>query len=310
VPLLSVVMPTYNERESLAAMCEALITAIRPTGFDYELIFVDDRSIDGTIELLRELRAQEPAVKYIIMSRRYGDQPCLMAGLERCQGDVAITMDADLQHPPACIPAMLAAWRNGAEVLVMRREEAGHRSWFKRWTEIGFYRVMHLLADTPIIHRFAGFALLDRKAIDALRQFPEREPFLRGLVPWVGYRREELTYREAERQAGRSKYSVRRMWRLAMTGFTSLSTAPLYFVLYAGLALILLAGVSGLWLGALHARGVAPAGVWAIACAVALIGGVQLVGVGILGVYLGKVLLEVRGRPTYIIGELGGLNRD
>ena len=310
MPLLSVVLPTYNERENLPAMCEALRVAIAPTGFEYELIFVDDRSTDGTVELLHQLHAADPAIKYIIMSRRYGDQPCLMAGLERCLGDVEITMDADLQHPPSYIPAMLQAWREGAEVLAMRREEAGHASWLKGWTEIAFYRLMDFLADTPIIYRFAGFALLDRKAIDALKQFSEREPFLRGLVPWVGYRRQEMTYREEERRAGRSKYSLGRMWRLAMTGFTSLSTAPLYFILYAGLALTLIAALAGIGLVVLTARAAAPETSWVIAWAATFLGGVQLVAVGTLGVYLGKVLLEVRRRPAYIVAELGGFNRD
>jgi len=311
VTLLSVVMPTLNERENLRAMCEALVSAIKPTGLDYELIFVDDNSSDGTLELLQELRARDPGVKYIVMSRRYGDQPCLMVGLERCTGDVSITMDADLKHPPSCIPSMIEAWSAGAEIVVMRREEAGHASVFKRWTEIAFYRFMAALADSPIIYRFAGYALLDRKVIEALKQFPEREPFLRGLVAFVGFRRREMTYREGERRAGRSKYSFRRMWQLAMAGFTSFSTAPLYLILYLGFALGGLAAFGGVTLAVLHSLGVALSfGAWAVGCVLLLGVALQLMAVGTLGVYMGKVLLELRRRPTYIIARLGGLERD
>lgn len=307
--LLSVVMPTFHERENLRLMCEALVAAIRPTGLDYELIFVDDNSDDGTREVLEELRASDPGVKYIIMSRRYGDQPCLMAGLEMCEGDVAITMDADLQHPPSCIPSMIEAWRAGTEILVMKRAEAGHTSFLKKWTEIAFYRLMGVLADSPIIYRFAGYALLDRKVIAALKQFPEREPFLRGLVAFVGFRRREMTYCEAERQAGRSKYSLKRMWRLAMAGFTSFSSAALYLPLYLGLALAGVAGFGGVALAVLYSLGVALSfGAWAVGFALVFGMALQLMAVGTLGVYLSKVLLEVRRRPTYIIAQLGGFD--
>jgi polyisoprenyl-phosphate glycosyltransferase len=308
VTRLSVVLPTFNERENLQAMCDALASAIAPTGLDYELIFVDDNSGDGTIELLQALRARDPRIKYIIMSRRYGDQPCLMAGLERCTGDVAITMDADLQHPPSYIPSMIEAWRSGAEIVVMRREEAGHASAFKRLTEIAFYRIMAALADSPIIYRFAGYALLDRKVVDALKRFPEREPFLRGLVALVGFRRLDVTYREEQRKAGRSKYSVGRLWHLAMLGFTSFSTAPLYLILYLGVGLGGLALIGGIVIAVMYLLGISLSYVpWAVACVVLLGAALQLVAVGVLGVYLSKVLQEVRGRPTYIIGQLGGL---
>jgi polyisoprenyl-phosphate glycosyltransferase len=309
VTRVSVVLPTFNERENLQAMCDALASAIAPTGLDYELIFVDDNSGDGTIELLQGLRARDPRVKYIIMSRRYGDQPCLMAGLERCTGDVAITMDADLQHPPSYIPSMIEAWRSGAEIVVMRREEAGHASVFKRWTEIAFYRIMAALADSPIIYRFAGYALLDRKVVDALKQFPEREPFLRGLVALVGFRRLDMTYREEQRRAGRSKYSVGRLWHLAMLGFTSFSTAPLYLILYLGIGLGGVAVIGGVALAGIYLLGVSLSYIpWTVACVVLLGAALQLVAVGVLGVYLSKVLQEVRARPTYIIGQLGGLS--
>jgi glycosyltransferase involved in cell wall biosynthesis len=309
VTRVSVVLPTFNERENLQAMCDALASAIAPTGLDYELIFVDDNSGDGTIELLQGLRARDPRVKYIIMSRRYGDQPCLMAGLERCTGDVAITMDADLQHPPSYIPSMIEAWRSGAEIVVMRREEAGHASVFKRWTEIAFYRIMAALADSPIIYRFAGYALLDRKVVDALKRFPEREPFLRGLVALVGFRRLDMTYREEQRRAGRSKYSVGRLWHLAMLGFTSFSTAPLYLILYLGIGLGGVAVIGGVALAGIYLLGVSLSYIpWTVACVVLLGAALQLVAVGVLGVYLSKVLQEVRARPTYIIGQLGGLS--
>lgn len=306
-PLLSVVLPTLNERENIVAMYDALKAAVDEQALAYEFIFVDDNSEDGTIELIEKLHERDPCVKYIVMSRRYGDQACLMAGLRACTGDVVVTMDADLQHPPEYIGAMLAKWREGYDVVAMRRKTAGHESWFKKWSELLFYGAVAKLSNAPIVPRFAGYALLDRKVVNALGQFEERDPFLRGLIASVGFRRTEMLYTEGPRPAGHSKFSSGRLFRLALTGLTSFSTVPLYFACWAGMAALI-----GSVLGALAVMLATVLGVpiatdfWVIVIGMAAFSGLQLCATGVLGVYVGKLLREVRKRPSYIVARTGG----
>jgi dolichol-phosphate mannosyltransferase len=306
-PLLSVVLPTLNERENIGAMYAALKAVVDAEVVAYEFIFVDDNSEDGTIALLEKLHERDPCVKYIIMSRRYGDQACLMAGLRASSGQVVVTMDADLQHPPAYIGAMLAKWREGYDVVAMRRETAGHESWFKRWTELRFYDALAKLSNAPIIPRFAGYALLDRKVVRALSQFEERDPFLRGLIASVGFRRADMLYEEGARPAGRSKFSLQRLLKLALTGVTSFSTVPLYFAFWTGLAALIGSGLGAFAVAlATLIRAEIAVRFWLLVIGMAAFAGLQLCATGLLGVYVGKLLREVRKRPSYIVARTGG----
>ncbi len=311
-PTVSVVLPTLNEAKNIPIITNMLRDRLRESECDYEIIFVDDDSHDGSDEIFDRLNCEDPKVRFIVMSRRFGDQVCLMAGINAATGDAVITMDSDLQHPPSDIPKMIAAWKQGADIVIMIRKSAGHRSWVKKLTEISFYRILSLLSDSPIIHRFAGFALIDRRAVDAVSQHREAEPFLRGLIPLVGFRRQEMFYVESERQHGDTKYNFLRMWRLALSGLTSFSVKPLYFSIYFGGFVVAMASIYAMYLllRYLFLDEVTQPG-WASTMIITLfMGGTQLFCIGLLGLYLSKIFLEVKGRPRYTIARQSSPQRD
>lgn len=304
---ISFVLPTLNERENVDKIYQAIKKEFEGSSYSYEIIFVDDNSPDGTCERVSELRKSDPGLKYIRMSRRFGDQICLMAGIEYATGDAIITMDADLQHPPRYIPQMIKAWEQGSEIVIMKRTQEGHASFFKKWTEIYFYKIMDWFSSTPIYYRFAGFCLLDEKVGRAVRDFQENDPFLRGIIGAVGFQTLELEYEEDEREVGESKYHLRDMLKLATTGITSFSDVPLHLALYLGAATVGLSFLYGLYtlLSFLFLDNLPPG--WASIIMVTLfIGGVQLLSVGCLGVYLGKIFIQTKERPNYIVKNQEG----
>ncbi len=231
---LSIILPTYRERENVGRIYREIMVNLEPLEIDYEIIFVDDNSPDGTINAVKDLREKDSRVKYLLMSRRFGDQVSLMAGLDYASGDMVIIMDSDLQHPPRYIPEMINKWIEGYDIVLMKREAEGHHSLFKKWSEILFYKFLGKFSETPIYYRFSGFALLDEKTVKALRRFKESNPFLRGLVGLVGSKTTEILYKEDEREHGESKYHLFDMVKLAITGITSFSDAPLYASFYLG----------------------------------------------------------------------------
>ena len=304
-------MPTLNERENIERMYEGLKDVVDALGIGYEFIFIDDNSQDGTIEILKRLRERDPNVKYVVMSRRFGDQPCLMAGLRASSGDAVVTMDADLQHPPSLIPQMVGKWREGHEIIVMCREEAGHSRFLRKWSEIIYYRILGLLSSETTFYRFAGYALLDRRVVNSLARIETRDPYLRGLIGDVGFSHHEMTYSEDERSSGATKYNLRQLLQLAVTGLTATSTIPLYLPLVLGFVAIGLATIGATLLGLScviswpnlpHVLG------WAVAMlAIVFLSGVQLLCLGILGIYIGKVVIAGKRGPSYIVAECGGV---
>lgn len=307
---LSIVLPTLNERENVPVMYRQILEAIQEADLDYEIIFIDDDSPDGTIDVIKDLRKKDENVKYLLMSRRFGDQISIMAGLEHATGDVVVTMDSDLQHPPEYIPRMVEKWRQGLDIIVMQREEAGHGSFFKKWSEILFYKILGKLSNTPIYYRFSGFVLMDRRAVDALRRFKESDPFVRGLVGLIGFKKTELPYREVERQYGRSKYHLFDMIKLAITGITSFSDKPLYLSFYIGTAAVLISLCYAVYVLTSTLFFDASVVGWASTILVVIfIGGVQLVSTGISGIFLSKVFIDSKNRPRYFVAEYGGINK-
>jgi polyisoprenyl-phosphate glycosyltransferase len=306
---LSVILPTFNERENVREIYLQILSHIKPFDIEYEIIFVDDNSPDLTIDSIKSLRDQDPNVKFLLMSRRFGDQISLMAGLDHAEGDFIVIMDSDLQHPPGYLPAMIREWSNGSDIVIMQRETEGHQSIFKKWTEILFYKMMAKLSKTPIYYRFSGFALLDRKVVRALRCFEERDPFLRGLIGLVGYSIKEMTYREDERKQGQSKYRLFNLITLAISGITAFSDTPLYLSLYLGLSAVAISFLYALYVlfyAFFSSNSVAG---WASTILVVIFfGGVQLLSTGILGIFLSKVFLEAKRRPKYIVSEAAGFN--
>ena len=308
---LSIILPTYNEKENVAEMYSRLKNIIDQLNINYEIIFVDDNSPDGTIEIIKRLRKKDENVKYILMLRRFGDQISLMAGLDYASGDIVITMDSDLQHPPKYIHQMIKKWKEGFDVVIMKREEEGHKNFFKKWTEIIFYKLLDKLSQTPIYYRFSGFALMDKKAVNALRQFRERAPFVRGLIALVGFNPTEIYYKEEERTFGRSKYSFCNMLKLAIKGITSFSNTPLYFSIYLGLIAVFISLIYAIYviIEKLFFHGGAPDWV-SLIIIVIFLGGVNLISIGVLGVYIGKIFIESRKRPNYLIAESEGIYRE
>jgi polyisoprenyl-phosphate glycosyltransferase len=306
--LLSVVIPCFNEELVLPATHERLSQAVSAIdGFEHELIFVDDGSRDGTFRLLTEIRQRDSHARVIRLSRNFGHQIAVTAGLEAAVGDVIVVIDADLQDPPEVIAEMINLWRQGHHVVYGSRTTRAGESRFKLMTAKAFYRIINRFSDTPIPVDTGDFRLMDRKVVDVLLVMPERGRFLRGMVSWIGFKQTALPYEREARQAGRTKYSLFRMIRFAMDGILSFSVLPLRLAALTGLVAIWFAlagiimavvvrvlGLYDLRLG----RG------WAsLFVAVLFMGGVQLLTLGVMGEYLGRIYTEVKRRPLYAVQE-------
>jgi glycosyltransferase involved in cell wall biosynthesis len=306
--LLSIVIPCYNEEavleETHRRLSETLSELRVPA---LEVLYVDDGSRDATASILRRLHEQDTRVRVLRFSRNFGHQIAVSAGLEHAVGDAVVIIDADLQDPPEVIGEMLARWREGYQVAYGLRIEREGETSFKRATAKLFYKVLNRLSDTTIPQDVGDFRLLDREVVTALRAMPERARFLRGLVGWVGYRQVAVPYRRAPRFAGETKYPFFKMVRLAVDGLTSFSLVPLRLASWAGFAasaVALLGIVYALIVRLLTDRWVP--GWAALFVAVLFLGGIQLLALGIIGEYVGRMYAEVKGRPLYLLSERFG----
>ena len=303
--LLSVVVPCFNEEAVVAETHMQLCTALDDDqALDFELIYVDDGSQDATLDLLRGLQKDDSRVRVIALSRNFGHQIAVSAGLAEALGDAVAVIDADLQDPPSVIVEMVARWRAGVDVAYGVRTERTGETAFKRWTAKIFYRLITKLSDVAIPLDAGDFRLMDRVVVDALLAMPERDRLLRGMVAWAGFRQEAVCYRRAERYAGETKYPFGKMLRLALDGILSFSLVPLRLATWLG---FLAASVAMLGIGyALVRRLFTDAWVtgWtALVIAILFMGGVQLVLLGVLGEYLGRVYGEVKRRPLFFARE-------
>lgn len=305
---LSLVVPVCNEEDNLSLLYEKLLQVLSPLPLSWELILVDDGSRDGSLSVMRRLREKDQRVKIISLSRNFGHMMALTAGLDFAAGDAVITLDADLQHPPELIPELVRRWQAGSEIVNTVREETTGAGWFKSWSARFFYRLINRVARLDLPAGSADYRLLDRRAVNYLKQFRERSRFLRGLIGWVGFHQEFLPYRAAARQAGKTKYSFGKMFSFALDGITSFSAAPLRLAAYLGL---LVASLSFLYLAyALYAHFLTDQTIegWTSLLVVVLfLGGLQLIFLGVIGEYLGRVFEEVKQRPLYIVREKIGL---
>jgi dolichol-phosphate mannosyltransferase len=271
---------------------------------DHELLFVDDGSTDGTLLLLQQLHQENCRIRYISLSRNFGHQLALKAGLDRADGDCVISMDADMQHPPSLIPEMIAKWMEGYEIVYTRRRIDPQLSFFKRKTSSLFYKLTNFLSDIKIEEGAADFRLLDRQVVDTIRKFNEPHLFLRGLVSWMGYRQYGISYSPNERFSGKTKYSLKKMVIFALNGITSFSVRPLKISVVIGFFISLLAMLYGLYAiyVALFTNKVV-SGWTSLLVTISFIGGLQLMMMGIIGIYLGQVFMQTKNRPNYIIKE-------
>ena len=309
--LLSVVTPVYNEAEGLPKLIEELRAVLDPLADEYEIIIVDDGSNDDTLDVLVDLQRADRRVRWVGLSRNFGHQAALLAGLERARGDVVISMDADLQHPPALLPALMQRWREGSDVVyTVKRSGSGAFSPGRRLLMWGGYSVLRVVSGMNLRFGQSDFRLLDRGVVDALLAIPEREKFLRGLVDWIGFRQIGIEYDPQPRFAGEDKYTLRQLFRLVTTGVFAFSIVPLRLFTAAGLTIALLAFIYGVYAVVAGAYAlitgdidVSPPGWASIAAAISLLGGLQLIGIGLLGEYLGRVYDQTKGRPTYVVRD-------
>lgn len=297
--LLSVVAPIYNEEALLdqfyARTCAAL------DGLRFELVLVDDGSTDGSAEMLSRLASVDPRVRVVYLSRNFGHQTALTAGLDHARGDAVVMLDADLQDPPELIPKMLDHWRAGCDVVYAVREQRKGESRFKLLTASWFYKLFDWLAQVELQHNAGDFRLLDRRALDALLSMRERNRFLRGMTVWVGYRQAAVPYKRDPRFAGETKYTLSRMTRFSLDAISSFSHRPLQLATLLGFMISTLAFVAIPVVVALRLAGSYLPGFGTVTIAVLLLGGIQLIAIGIIGEYVGRIYDEVKGRPLYLV---------
>jgi len=310
-PLLSVIVPLYDEEQVISEMYSRLSSVLDHHRFDYEVVLINDGSRDRTEELAKTLCRKDPRVKLITFSRNFGHQIAVTAGLDRAAGQAVVVIDADLQDPPEVIVDMIRKWREGSQVVYGVRVKRKGESLFKRLTAATYYRLIRRLTKVDIPVDTGDFRLMDRQVVDQLLTMREHNRFLRGMVSWIGFKQEKVEYVRDERFAGETKYPFRKMLRFAIDGILSFSEVPLKISSVFGLLCALLSFsliVYGLIVKLLYPE-YAIAGWASVFTAVLFLGGVQLVCVGIVGEYLGRVYDEIKGRPLYIVREEVNFNK-
>jgi glycosyltransferase involved in cell wall biosynthesis len=303
-PELSFVLPAHNEAQNVSAIAAALVGVATPLG-SHEIVFVDDGSTDATLGEIKALAERNHDVRYVAFTRNFGHQAALRAGLRHARGTAVILMDCDFEHPPEVVPFLVAEWRRGSSVVVTQRLDVAERnSRAKRFTSRLFYRVLDAIGDVHIEPGSADFLLLDRAAVDVVNDFEDRDVFLRGLVRWLGFKLAKVTYAQGTRQLGQSKFTLRRMIDFAVTGIVAHSVKPLRLAIYLsltfamiGLLLLAYSIISFLWIE----RTVV--GWTSVMSAIALLGAGQMLVLGIIGEYVGRILRETRKWPVYIVAE-------
>ena len=300
---ISLVIPTFNEEGNVLRLYDEIKQVLLELHIaHYEVIFIDDGSSDASLERIEELRKQDTNVHFLQLSRNFGHQHALKAGLDHASGAAVISLDADLQHPPALIKDMIQLWRNGAEVVYTRRKDQQNIGIFKKWSAKAFYWFANKISEVPIEEGTADFRLLDQKVVAAIQTFKESHLFLRGLIPTLGFKQVALDYEPAARFSGKSKYSLSKMFHFAINGITSSSAKPLYFSIYLGLFFAFLAFFYGCY--AIYIAVFTDAAItgWtSLIASILFIGGIQMILIGIVGIYLGKLFVQSKQRPTYLI---------
>jgi glycosyltransferase involved in cell wall biosynthesis len=308
-PSMSCVVPAYNEAGNLPALLQALTTTLQAMTPRWEIIVVDDGSRDATAQVMQPW-LREPGVRYLALSRNFGKEAALSAGLEHAAGEVVVMLDADGQHPLSLLQAMLDGWRQGADAVCAVRENRADESWAKRAGTALFYRIVNAGSPVPIPEDAGDFRLMDRRVVDALLSLPERNRFLKGLYAWVGFRTDFIRYAPAPRASGQSSFSFTRLLALALTGVTAFSNLPLR--LWSGLGgLIAVCAIGyGGWIILDHLVNGNPVPGWpTVVVSLMFFSGVQLLSIGILGEYVGRIFTEVKRRPVYLLRENAGRGR-
>ncbi|MBN2812681.1 MAG: glycosyltransferase family 2 protein [Bacteroidales bacterium] len=302
-PQISVIIPLFNEEENLEVLINALIKVLQLMNQSCEIIMVDDGSRDHSFEVVKQLAEQDKRVRGFSLSRNFGHQVALLAGLQQARGNIIITMDADLQHPPEIIPQLIEAFQKGYEIVNTRRIDGKETGQFKKFTSKQFYRLINHIAEVNIPEGSSDFRLMSRKALDAFLQFGERDRFTRGLVSWMGFPQTIVDYECPPRFAGKSKYTLRRMLHFAADGITAFSARPLRIASYTGLVVFFIGLVYAVYAIVKHFNGQTIPGWTSLLVTVLLVGGIQLLSLGIIGEYLARIFHESKSRPLYFIKD-------
>lgn len=299
---VSLIIPCYNEQANVWMLAQYLIDVLSALDCCYEIIFVDDGSQDNTLEEIEKLRQQNSSVHYLSLSRNFGHQYALKAGLDAATGDCVISMDADLQHPPELVVEMIDKWRQGYDVVYTQRLDDKRLPFVKRSTSRLFYKLMNSLSDIEIEEGTADFRLMDKAVVNIFQQLPERDLFIRGLVKWMGFKQYRIAYMPNQRYSGASKYSLGKMLLFALNGITSFSVKPLRLAMLTGFVLSLIGFVYGVFAFTSYFFTDWNASGWtSVIMGVLFIGGLQLIMIGIIGEYIGKLFMQAKQRPAYIV---------
>lgn len=300
---ISIVVPAFNEETNVKVLAEK-VGEVLGNRYKYELIFIDDGSSDNTLAVLKQLHAKHEHIHYLSFSRNFGHQSALKAGLDAATGDCVISMDADLQHPPILLPTLIQKWEEGYDIVYTQREESEDLSFFKRKTSAWFYQTLNKLSDIELEAGTADFRLMDRRVVNVVKNTGESNLFLRGFIAWIGFKQYKIPYQPDARFSGASKYTFKKMFALAINGITSFSIKPLQIATYLGATISMLAFLYGLYAIYAHVfTDKAQTGWTSILTSVLFIGGLQLLVLGIIGEYLGKVLMQTKSRPDYLVRE-------
>ena len=308
---ISLVVPAYNESGGIKEFLRVAVQVLQDTGRSHEIIVVNDGSQDDTLKILLDASRHYPCLRVIDLSRNFGKEAALMAGLDAAVGRAVIPIDADLQHPPQLIPALLQRWEQGYDVVLCRRSSRNTDHWAQRWFASLFYRFHNALAEHAIPPDVGDFRLLDRKVVEALRLLPERRRFMKGIFSWVGFRSTIVEFEVEPRHSGKSSFSGWKLWNLALEGITSFSTVPLRVWTYVGgiVSIVALSYAAKVVITTIISGTDLP-GYPSLLSAILFLGGVQLIGIGVLGEYIGRIYSEVKQRPIYLVRGRYGFPSD
>jgi dolichol-phosphate mannosyltransferase len=309
-PLVSVVSPVYQEESGIEEFQRRLAASLDDLTDELQFVnvYVNDGSTDRSLDLLEKIAADDDRVRVVDLSRNFGHQVALSAGVDHARGDAVVVIDSDLQDPPEVIPEMIQRWRDGFKVVYGVRTSRAGETRFKRWTSKVYYGLMDRISEVPLPRQAGDFRLLDRKVVDVLDQMPERNRYVRGMVAWVGFPQCAVEYERDPRFAGSTNYTLGRMIRLALDGLTSFSDRPLRLATQLGVVVMALSFAVAAWtiVASLFDLGSSSRGWSSLMAVVLLLGGVQLLCIGVLGEYLGRVYRETKGRPLYVVNEVLG----
>ena len=299
---IAIVIPAYNEVGNVEVMIQALHKVFETIPYSYEILFVDDGSKDETLQKIKDISVTDYKVFYIELSRNFGHQNALKAGVDTVIANAVITMDGDMQHPPELIPELIKKWEEGYDVVYTRREEDKNLSFLKKKRSSGFYKLMNKISEVEFEAGTADFRLLDEKVVKVFSNFNENELFIRGLISWLGFKQFAIDYKPSERYSGNSKYTIVKMMRFALQGITSFSIRPLYFAIILGFVLSFLAfGFYIVYLIYSIYLGHVISGWASVICTIVFFGGLNLIVLGIVGLYVGKLFMQSKQRPNYLI---------